>query len=191
MLNADRSDFVVPCPAIPMRSRAVRLSIASLAWIAIAVAGAFLVRSERNISSLRSAARAFDRRAREATDALADLRVAQQAYVAAGQGADFWVPKVAETAQAVDASLASLRGGATSPAAQAAVAAAAASFADFASIDARVRDYLNAEQPLMAGDVIFTEGGQTVTAVSRQVEAARMAEHQAADAAEATERPAS
>jgi hypothetical protein len=37
----------------------------------------------------------------------------------------------------------------------------------------------------MAGDVIFTEGDQTAASAARQVEAARLAEHQALDASEA------
>ena len=36
----------------------------------------------------------------------------------------------------------------------------------------------------MAGDVIFTEGDQTAATAARQVEAARLAEHQALDALE-------
>jgi hypothetical protein len=38
---------------------------------------------------------------------------------------------------------------------------------------------------LMAGDVIFTEGDQTAASAARQIEAARLAEHQALDASEA------
>ncbi len=37
----------------------------------------------------------------------------------------------------------------------------------------------------MAADVIFTEGGETAATAGRQVETARLAEHQAFDAAEA------
>jgi hypothetical protein len=41
---------------------------------------------------------------------------------------------------------------------------------------------------LMAGDVIFTEGGQLATVAARKVELARLAEHQAFDADEASRR---
>ena len=36
----------------------------------------------------------------------------------------------------------------------------------------------------MAADVVFTEGGETAAAAARQVERARLAEHQALDASE-------
>ena len=53
---------------------------------------------------------------------------------------------------------------------------------EFSEVDKRARDYLQSGQLLMAGDVIFTEGGQTAASAARQVEAARLAEHQALDA---------
>jgi two-component system cell cycle sensor histidine kinase/response regulator CckA len=43
-------------------------------------------------------------------------------------------------------------------------------------------------QQLMAADVIFTEGGETAATAARQVETARLAEHQAFDASEAKPR---
>src|SRR5205823_12502979 len=39
--------------------------------------------------------------------------------------------------------------------------------------------------PLMAGDVIFTEGSDTASTAARHVERARLAEHQALDSSEA------
>lgn len=65
---------------------------------------------------------------------------------------------------------------------------AAATIADFATVDKRARDYLTAGQQLMAADVVFTEGGETVATASRQVEAGRLAEHQTLDASEAGRR---
>lgn len=168
-----------------MRSRAVRLSCGVVAWIAIGAAAAFVIRSEKQLAALRADGRAFDLHAREVTDALSDLRVAQQAYVAAGQGVAFWMPKVARTAGVIDTSIAALRTAGTSPGAQSAIDDATTALAGFAEIDKRARDYLRSGLMLMAGDVIFTEGDQTAALAARQVEAARLAEHQALDASEA------
>ena len=77
---------------------------------------------------------------------------------------------------------------ATSAGALAATDQAAATLADFAEADTRARDYLQAGQPLMAGDVIFTEGDQTAATAARQLEAARLAERQALDVTEAAVR---
>jgi hypothetical protein len=156
-----------------------------IAWIAIGAAAAFIISSEKQLAVLRADGRAFDLHAREVTDALSDLRAAQQAYVAAGQGVTFWMPKVAQTAEAVGASIATLRTAGTSAGARSAIDEAVATLAVFAEVDTRARDYLRSGLLLMAGDVIFTEGDQTAASAARQVEAARLAEHQALDASEA------
>ncbi len=72
--------------AFSMRSRAARLGFGAAALIAIGAAGFFLFRSEQQIAVLKSTLRGFDVHARETTDAIGELRVAQQAYVAEGQG---------------------------------------------------------------------------------------------------------
>ena len=64
------------------------------AWIALAATTYFVVDTESEIVRRRAALRAFDLRARETAQVLSDLRAAQQAYVAAGQGIGFWMPRV-------------------------------------------------------------------------------------------------
>jgi hypothetical protein len=157
----------------------------SVAWLAIGVAAFFLIRSDRQISDRRAAVRAFDLHAREAADAIVDLRVAEQAYVAEGQGVAFWMPKVAATTEAITEAIRSLRQGAGSAAARASLDDTAKAMVEFRAVDKRARDYLNAGQPLMAGDVIFTEGSDTASTAARHVERARLAEHQALDSSEA------
>jgi hypothetical protein len=168
-----------------MRSRGARLAFGAAALVAIGAAGFFLFRSEQQISAMKSTLRAFDVRTREVTDALAELRVAQQAYVAEGQGVAFWMPKVTTLHETVAATLTGLRQAPVSGGAKTALDEAAATVAEFDSIDRKARDYIKGGQQLMAADVIFTEGGETAATASRQVETARLAEHQAFDAAEA------
>lgn len=69
-----------------MRSPASRIIAGAVAWLALAGAAAFLVRSERHAIDQRAAVRTFDLKIRETSDEVAELRAAQQAYVAAGQG---------------------------------------------------------------------------------------------------------
>ena len=167
-----------------MRSSAIRLTLGAAAWIALGIAAFLLFQSEKQIMTRTASVRAFDQRAHDASDALADLRASQQAYVAAGQGVAFWMPKVAATTATVTAALESLRQSAAGGT-RTALDEAAATVAEFGNIDARAREYLKSGQPLMAGDVIFTEGGDAAATAARQVETARLAEHQAADVAEA------
>jgi len=163
-----------------MRSRALRLTFGAVALIAIGAAAFLLIRSEEEIGVLASSVRAFDQHARDATDALAEARAAQQAYVAAGQGAAFWMNKVSATTEAAAAALASLHQSAAAGT-RTALDAATATAGEFASVDKRARDYLKSGQPLMAADIIFTEGSDAAATAGRQVETARLAEHQALD----------
>ena len=167
-----------------MRSRRARFLTGAVALIALGAAAFFVFSSERKLALLRADGRDFDRHAREITASLSDLRSAQQAYVAAGQGVTFWMPKVGEIADGVTTAIAALRNAATGATALSSIDAATATLADFGQVDKRARDYLRLGQLLMAGDVIFTEGDQIAAASARHIESARLAEHQSLDAAE-------
>jgi hypothetical protein len=156
--------------------------------IALGVACAYVFHSQQEFRSLSSGLRSFDQHARETVDAIAELRAGQQAYVAAGQGVDFWMPKVAATATAVRNNILVLRQSATSGTALAGLMEGEAAIAEFDAVDKRAREYIQSGDQLMAGDVIFTEGVETLTSASRQVERARLAEHEALDAREAVVR---
>ena len=163
-----------------MYSRALRLSCGLLALIVIGAATFLLIRSEQHNIERAAALRLFDQQARDASAVLVDARVSQQAYVAAGQGVAFWFEKTAAALQSAADGLAPLRESAR-PAARTALDEAAATVTEFTAIDKRARDYLNSSQQLMAGDVIFTEGSDAAATAVRQIETARLAEHQAAD----------
>ena len=171
-----------------MRSRAARWTFVALAWVAFGIAGYFLFTTQKTIGAAASTVREVDNHAREADDAIADLRVSQQAYVASGQGVGFWMPKVAATIETAGTAVDGLRRAATSPEGRTAGEQASAAVAEFADVDKRARDYIRSGQVLMASDVIFTEGGQLAAVAARQVETARLAEHQAFDLKEAATR---
>ena len=151
-----------------------------LALVAIGAAAFRLNRSEQHISQHTASLRAFDQHARDASDALVDARVGQQAYVAAGQGVAFWFSKTAAATESATAVLTALRESAGAGA-RTAIDEAGATVTEFSSIDKRVRDYLKSGQLLMAGDVIFTEGSDAAATAVRQIETARQTQHQAVD----------
>ena len=171
-----------------MRSRAMRVLFGAVAWIVIGAAAIFLFDSEKQLAAARATMRAFDLHARETADALGDLRASQQAYVAAGQGVGFWMPRVTATIDSVSNNLMTLRQSAVSEGAKAALDEAAATVAEFAYVDKRVRDYLESGAQLMAADVVFTEGGEAAASAGRQAERARLEEHRALDLTEAARR---
>jgi hypothetical protein len=171
-----------------MRSRTVRITSATLAWIGLIAASVFIFQSERTLSDRRTTLRAFDVKAREASTALADARAGQQAYVAAGQGVDFWMPKVAAHLEGAEASIDQLRTLAATADAREALMNAASHLTELGNMDRRARDYLRSGQPLMAGDVVFAGGGETAAEASHLVETARVVEQQAFDVAEGASR---
>lgn len=133
---------------------------------------------------LDTALRAFDQHVLDASAALVDARVGQQAYVAAGQGVAFWFSKTAASVQTATDGLTALRA-AAGPGAQTALEQAGQTVTEFSAIDKRARDYLKSSQQLMAGDVIFTEGSDAAATAVRQIETARQAEHQEVSISEA------
>ena len=167
-------------------SRAARLTLSATAWIALGAAAFFLITTEQKVADRRSALRLFDRHAREAAVALGDARAAQQAYVAAGQSSSYWIPKVATIVQEVGNNVDMLRGSAVSGASGQALLDASSAVGEFGNVDKRVRDYLKADESLMASDIVFSEGTAAASRAAVQVEAARLAEHQAFDADEGT-----
>jgi hypothetical protein len=168
-----------------MRSRAARWTFVTVVWIALVAAGFFLYSSQQHIVTAAAAARTVDLHAREADHALNEARVAQQAYVATGQGVAFWMPKVASTTDAAGVALKAVRDAATADTTRAEIDEATTAMTEFAEVDKRARDYIHASQMLMAGDVIYTEGSQAIASAARHLEMARQAEHQAFDAQEA------
>src|SRR5437899_2357031 len=119
-----------------MRSRPARLIFGATALIASAAAGFFLIDSERQIAGMRKALRSFDLSAREATDALAEMRAAEAAYVGVGQGPAFWVAKVAATRDSAAGTIATLRQqAAASIEARAALDEAASTLVEFGQAD--------------------------------------------------------
>jgi CHASE3 domain sensor protein len=168
-------------------SRALRWSCVIVALIAIAAAAFLLIGSEQQLNQHTASLRGFDQRARDASAALVDARVGQQAYVAAGQGAAFWFVKTAAAVQAATDELAALRQ-AAGAAALTALDEASATVVEFSALDKRARDYLASGEQLMAGDIIFTEGSDAAATAVRQIETARMAQHQATDVESAATR---
>jgi hypothetical protein len=171
-----------------MRSSAARLTLGAAAWISFGAAAFFIVQSEQQLTRRRDAVRLFDVRATEAAVALAGARNAQQAYLVPGQGLGLGMARVDAFLKNATASLEELRQTAADASSRQALADAGTSVADLAGIDKRASEYLNSAQPLMAADVVFSEGLEMAATAGRQLETARIAEHAAWDSSEAASR---
>ena len=138
-----------------MRSRAVRLTLSAIAVGVLAAAAFFVFNTEQQIEQRRAAALRFEERLRAVERALADIRAAQHAYVAAGQSADAWIPKVASLSSEAGKGVDDLRSAAATADARASLMEASATIVEIGQVDRRVVDYLKTEQDVMAADVVY------------------------------------
>jgi hypothetical protein len=159
-----------------MSRRGARLSVAVLFALSIGAAAWQYWRVERSLGAHRAGTAAFERDARASALLLADLRASQQAYVAAGQGTDYWTARVAGSLASLKGRLATLRRESEAPEAATRLDAALASLDDFSRLDRRARDYAVTDQRLLASDLIFADGLQTSHAVALDLDGARAAE---------------
>jgi hypothetical protein len=171
-----------------MHSRAARLSVSALAWIALGAAAFFTFDTQQQINHRRAALRAFESTARDASDALDDAQAGQQAYVAAGQEPRDWLPKVATFLQTASSSIDSLRASAQSPAAGPALLDASTAMTVIGNVDRRVRQQLADDDVQGAADAVFSEGADAISSAVSNVGTAIAAEQQAADAFETWQR---
>ena len=165
-----------------MKSRAVRLTLLLLLVIAVGVTAYLFLMGESRARVEMDAVRTYEDRAVAAARDLYDLRAAQQAYVAAGQGEQFWIQKVTGAVAGIRDALAQLRAGATSLQAQTAVDAASVALKDFEQMDRRAAEYARTGQKLLASDIIFADGVELTTSAAAAVDEARSAEIRAREA---------
>ena len=166
--------------------RRIWLRAALVAVLGVSItAGFYAFLTGQRIAQAREAGRAFDARAWGLVLSLAELRAAQQAYVAAGQDRAYWVADVATRIEEVAAGLAGLSSRSTLPATAAALDEAASLVEALLRMDERARDHAAAGQESMASDLIFADGIELGRAAADQVERARLIEREARDAAAA------
>lgn len=164
-----------------MSDRAVRVGLVALFIVTLCGAGYELFLTEQQIGNERSAERDFDEMAWVATVSIANLRAAQQAYVAAGQDPTYWTSKASSHWETVTTNLARLRQLSTAPPAQSALTAAAELLDHLTRIDARAHDYAAGGQRLLASDLIFADGMELTTEASSRIELARTREREVRD----------
>jgi hypothetical protein len=159
-----------------MSRRGARLTVAVLFALSIGAAAWQYLRVERAVASERDHLQAFDREARAIAMAVADLRASQQAYVAAGQGAEYWTKRVGGIVESLAPRLADLRRRAESPEAGVRLDSAVAALEDFARMDRRAREYALQGQLLLASDLVFAEGLEMTRALAAELHGARSGE---------------
>lgn len=159
-----------------MTRLSVRLTLFLACVAAIGYAAFLTWSSEQHVRLTGHASRRFDAGARATSVGIAELRAAQQAYVAVGQGEDFWFARVSAIVKDLNDSLATLKSHATAPEAVTAVDDAVGALQDFEQMDRRARDYARSRQLTLASDLVFTDGFDLTKKAGDAVERAFTAE---------------
>ena len=159
-----------------MRRLSVRIALVLVTLATLGFTGNQIRLSELALDDEQNVERVFTDLSWTLTLTLGDLRAAQQAYVAAGQDRLYWTATVNSHLDTVRSGLDNLRRLAITPASIEALDSADGAVTDLERIDGRAREHVDLEQPLMASDLIFTDGLELAARASTNVELARATE---------------
>ena len=165
-----------------MRSRPARLTLCTLALIALCGTVLYSTITQSQVDSRHSAFLLFERTARDASDALQDVQAGQQAYVTPGQDSREWMNKVSSYLKTIAGAIEALKPSAVSPATKASLQDASAATASVAAIDKRLRTQVGAGEVHQASDIIFSEANDTIASARADVASAIESERQSAEA---------
>lgn len=159
-----------------MTRTSVRVVLVLLLIVGVAAAGWQLyVLEMRRLDGLRKQ-QSLDALREQVLHAIDDSRTAQQAYLAQGQGLDFWEAKFAEAMAGLTQGLAALRTQANGqPAAVEALDAADRALKVYEGVDRRIRGFVVNGSGLMAADAVYEDGIKTSGVMRSSVEQAHAA----------------
>lgn len=165
-----------------MRSRPARLTLCTLALIALCGTALYSTLTQSQIDERQTAFQLFERTARDAADALQDVQAGQQAYVAPGQDSREWMNKVTSYLKTITNAIEALKPTAVSPATKASLQDASTATAAVAAIDKRLRTQVSAGEVHQASEIIFTEVNDTIASARADVDSAIESERHSAEA---------
>jgi hypothetical protein len=154
-----------------MSRKPYRFGLLIIGLLVTAGLGYRAVEDETSLGRASREAVAHDRAAGQALEALLTLQASLHAYVAPGQGVPYWSRRAEETIDRLREHLVAL---------DTAMAAHRGSLADtldavdqLAAAERRSREYARRGEALLAGDVVFTETRDLMSASIEQVQTAR------------------
>ena len=159
-----------------MGSRWVRTVVVIVALATLGFAGNQIRLSNAALADEQGGERVFTDLGWTLKLTLAELRSAQQGYVADGQDGEYWASRVETHLQAVLGSLDNLKRQVSNPDTLAALDDAVAAVGDIRDLDERAREYIGSDQPLQASDLIFGDGFELVERARAHVQAAQQEE---------------
>jgi len=155
-----------------MNPRFIRALIVCIA-IAIALTGTYYLKNIDDVMNAeRSAVDALRVQAAALSTTIGDVRAGQFAYVARGQGEAFWMSHVESLMPTLRKQTSEFGAALASPQAQSAFETASAAMDNFRTLDVKARDFVQSGTPLLASDMIFSDGLESTTTAVTQVSAA-------------------
>jgi hypothetical protein len=154
-----------------MTRRSVRVTLVAIGVLLTAALGYRVFDDERQLTSERQQLSSIDSSIDDVLRTLADVRAALHAYVAPGQRSSVWETRSAALLDKLRQQLIALD--ATADSSGRSLNDSLDNLDQLTAAEKRVQHYLDFSQPLLAGDVIFTEIRDLVEATGVQVTSVR------------------
>jgi CHASE3 domain sensor protein len=168
-----------------MQKPTIRYVVAAVLVAAAAIGGFFVFDAHRRAADIQKTAREVNSRIEQMITTAGDVAAAQRAYVAQGQPQQPWFERSAMLLQQFGQLRSGIRSLLESRDALAAIDAVDEQFKTVVLIDGKSREYVEQGESLLAADLIFSEGNDSLAAAVKTLRAAEASEQEAAAARQA------
>jgi CHASE3 domain sensor protein len=165
-----------------MQKPTIRYIVVAVLVAAAALGGFFVFDAHRHAADIGKTAREVNSRIQQMITSAADVAAAQRGYVAQGQPQQPWFERSAMLLQQFGQLQSGIRPLLKSRDAVAAMDALNEQFKTVVLIDGRSREYIEQGDSLLAADLIFSEGNDSMAAAVKTLHAVEASEQQAATA---------
>ena len=165
-----------------MQKPTIRYVVAAVLVAAAAIGGFFVFDAHRRAVDIEKTAREVNGRIEHMIATAGDVAAAQRAYVAQGQPQQPWFERSATLLQQFGQLQSATRPLLKSRDALAAIDGVNEQFKTVVLIDGKSREYIEQGESLLAADLIFSEGNDSLHAAVKTLRAAEASEQQAAAA---------
>ena len=165
-----------------MQKPTIRYVVAAVLVAAAAIGGFFVFDVHRRAVDMEKTAREVNSRIEQIMTTAGDVAAAQRAYVAQGQSQQRWFERNAMLLQQFGQLQSAIRSLLKSRDAVAAIDAVNEQFKTIVLIDGKSREYIQQGESLLAADLIFREGDDSIAAAVKTLRAVEASEQQAAAA---------
>jgi hypothetical protein len=168
-----------------MQKPTIRYVVAAVLVAAAAIGGFFVFDADRRAAGIDKTARDVNSQIEQMIATAGDIAAVQRAYVAQGQPQQPWFDRGTALLQQFGQRQSAVRSVLKARDAVLAIDAVNEQFRTVAMVDSRSREYIEQGESLLASDLIFSEGNDSIAAVVKTLRAAAQSELQAAAAMQA------